>query len=280
MTEFFVVWKGVRSGPFTEAQVVSMLERGEISAMHALYCGNDLVDTQAFLESLTARRVESEERSAYEATVAATEAESAREAAEAARRLERERAAVAPPPIPFSPPLPPTQGTKVEVERDGIVLGQFSKPEIQSGLTAGRFHESDQLWDAANQAWVSIGSTGEFLLPAKRGARSRQNITMNDKKEFAKQMRLNSAYPIFRQVVQGLATIGYAGAAICVLVGIYWWIQQLARQNDSAAWIFLLSGFGYGLGVAIMTLLYQGFLVMVADIADSMMDMNHRRNSE
>jgi len=280
MTEFYVVWKGARSGPFTEEQIVSMLDRGEISPMHALYCGNDLVDTQAFLESLAARRVESEEQRAYQAAVDAREAESAREAAEAMRRLERERAAAPPQPIPSSPPLPPVQVTKVEVERDGIALGQFSKPEIQSGLTAGRFQESDQLWDAVNQAWVSIGSTGEFLLPAKRGARSRQNTTMNDKKEFAKQMRLNSAYPIFRQVVNGLATIGYAGAAICVLAGIVLWIQQIARQNDAAAWISLLGGFGYGLGVAIMTLLYQGFLVMVADIADSMLDMNRRRNGE
>lgn len=276
MTEFFVVWKGARSGPFTEEQVISMLDRGEISPMHALYCGNDLVDTQAFLESLTAGRVESEDRRAYQAAAEAREAESVREAAEATRRFEDERAAAG----PASLPAPPAQVTKVEVERDGIVLGQFSKPEIQSGLAAGRFHESDQLWDAVNQTWVSIGSTGEFLLPAKRGAPSRQNTTMNDKKEFAKQMRLNSAYPIFRQVVNGLATIGYAGAAICVLAGIVLWIQQIARQNDAAAWISLLGGFGYGLGVAIMTLLYQGFLVMVADIADSMLDMNRRRNGE
>jgi len=277
MTEFFVVWKGNRSGPFTEEQIVSMLDRGEISAMHALYCGNDLVDTQAFLESLTAKRVELEERRAYQAAVEAREAESARESAQAMRQLERESSTTVPTPIPTPPPTPVT---KVEVERDGIVLGQFSKPEIQSGLTAGRFQESDQLWDAANQTWVSIGSTGEFLLPAKRGARNRQNTTMNDKKEFAKQMRLNSAYPIFRQVVNGLATIGYAGAAICVLAGIVLWIQQIARQNDAAAWISLLGGFGYGLGVAIMTLLYQGFLVMMADIADSMLDMNRRRNGE
>jgi len=274
MTEFFVAWKGARSGPFTEEQIVSMLDRGEISAMHALYCGNDLVDTQAFLESLAARRVESDERRAYQAAVDAREAEAAREAAEAMRRLEREPAAAGPSPI-----LPPPV-TKVEVKRDGIGLGQFSKPEIQSGLTAGRFHESDQLWDAANQAWVSIGATGEFLRPAKRGARSRQSNTMNDKKEFAKQMRLDSAYPIFRQVVNGLATIGYAGGVICVLGGIVMWIQQLARQNDSTAWVFLLGGFGYGLGVAIMTLLYQGFLTMMADIADSMLDMNRRRNGE
>ena len=277
MTEFFVVWKGARSGPFTEEQVISMLDRGEISPMHALYCGNDLVDTQAFLESLTAKRVESEDRRAYQAAAEAREADSVREAAEATKRFEDARAAAGPASLP---PAPPSQVTKVEVERDGIVLGQFSKPEIQSGLAAGRFHESDQLWDAVDQTWVSIGSTGEFLLKAKQGAPSRQSTTMKDKKEFAKQMRLNSAYPIFRQVVNGLATIGYAGAAICVLAGIVLWIQQIARQNDAAAWISLLGGFGYGLGVAIMTLLYQGFLVMVADIADSMLDMNSRRNGE
>jgi choline-glycine betaine transporter len=101
---------------------------------------------------------------------------------------------------------------------------------------------------------------------------------MNDKKEFAKQMRLNSAYPIFRQVVNALAAIGYGVATICVIGGVVLWIQQLARQNDVAAWMFLLGGFGYGLGAGIMTLLYQGFLVMMADIADSMLDMNQHRN--
>jgi|GEM_PF-5512528 len=284
MSEYSVIWKGTRSGPYTKQQIVEMIEAGEISEMHAVYVGSDLVDIQDLANSAAHVREQTLQEQSYQQALAAAEFAASQEAEENQRlreQLERGTACTSSLTEQHSPP-PVGAIRKLEIAREGAPLGSFSKSEIQAGLKSGRFFATDQLCDPDDQSWITIFDTGEFQLPVsnRTSFKSKQPTTMSDKKTFLSVMRSNTAYPVFRQVVSGLAIIGYGLAAICVISGIVLWITQLARQNDTAAWMFLIGGFGYSLGITILTILYQGFLGMIADIADSMVDMNQRNKNQ
>lgn len=49
MTQYFVFWKGARSGPFSLAQLKEMVRSGEVGPMHAVMDGNDPVSIDTII---------------------------------------------------------------------------------------------------------------------------------------------------------------------------------------------------------------------------------------
>jgi len=281
MIDYFVVWKGNRSGPYSQEQILKMLETGEISTMHAVYQGTDLIDVQALVDTLSQRQSEMAAHAAHAEAAVVAEAAAAREAEKIAQKEELglyNSRQVEIESYLKTQGLPGAGERRVDLARKGKSLGQFSKAEIQAGLNSGQFHETDTLYDLDANAWIPINNTADFvLMPNCRSKKTKTQI-MNDKKDFVDSMRADTAYPIFRQVVYCITILAYAAAVVAALTGVVCWIKGLAKENDSAAWMWLFLGFAYGIGIFVMTVLYQGFLTMMADIADSNIDKVRKEN--
>lgn len=56
------------------------------------------------------------------------------------------------------PPAPPEEigDVRIHIARDGVILGDFDRSEIQAGLASGRFRPTDDAWVEYAPDWVKL----------------------------------------------------------------------------------------------------------------------------
>lgn len=291
--EYHVLWKGARYGPYSAEQLEEMLNLGQVGSLHAIYEGETLITAEDFLAAVNQRRQKVNADSAQQRAISSLKQDNQRREQEnlrLQRQLEQQREQQQ---KPVQPPKPPERGAStsggIAVARNGATLGQFSLQEIQTGLVGGRFLVSDTAWNAALSTWIPIQEIVGGIHPKNQRTPSNEsiqetvnqkNIMNTSKQEYVLKMRATSAYPIFRQIVRISAMIFFVLAALVAFGSIVGGIVMLAQKNEILGYTYLLGGVFYGAIIAVSTIFWRDLATILADAADSLINLAHRNDQD
>jgi hypothetical protein len=96
------------------------------------------------------------------------------------------------------------------------------------------------------------------------------------KAQYIQRIRTQSTYPTFRTFVGVIALLFYIIGAICILGGIIGMFAGMSQQGLGPGVIALFLGILIGLIYIVIGKLIKEASLMLADIADSITDVNSR----
>jgi hypothetical protein len=99
------------------------------------------------------------------------------------------------------------------------------------------------------------------------------------KQQYLRRIRSQSAYPTFRSLVRIIAVLFYILGALMVLGALVAGLAAMAREGFAGV-LVLFGGIILGLVYIVIGRVTQEAAFMLADIADSMTDLNSRYEAQ
>lgn len=277
MTEYHVLWKGQKSGPYTENQVIEMINAGSIGNLHTILENEVPTTLEEFVAVRLARQDTEPEPLADNAPVPEAAYQPAPDREPAAQRNEK-----------FGlPPLPEFgQGAarSTEATAGGIVvyrgmrrIGEFSMSSLGIALEDGTLLPDDCVVDGAQHIPL------EKLFPQVRAPKPPppppvprpRSVGAAASEDFVYDLRMATSYRSFRGILKVASIFILAFTALGAIAGGIAGGIAISQGQGTMGWGIIAGTLTYAGIIGVATIFWRDLFTIVADIGDC----NIRRES-
>ncbi|MFY8215038.1 MAG: hypothetical protein ACOVMP_00380 [Chthoniobacterales bacterium] len=277
MIEYHVLWKGQRSGPYTEEEIIDMINAGSIGSLHTILENEAPTTLEDFVSRLTGRQ----------------EYESQFQQEEEAPSPESNYQPPPPPtpPAPNFPPIPPlppfgqtSQGFG-ETAPGGILIyrgmrriGEFSMSAIGPALEDGTLLPDDCVVEGLQHIPLTK------IFPQLRADRAappppRPKVAgAAAHEDFVYDLRVATTYRSFRAILKILSAIIIGFAVLGAVVGGIIGGLTIYQGQPPLGWGIIVGTLIYSGFIVATTILTREFFTIVADIGDCSIRKEFREN--
>ena len=266
MSRFHVLWKGQRSGPYTEEELVSMINAGSVGSLHTIL--ED--DVPSTLEDFVAARYPQQDQ--VYAPLQEPELEPPDFVAQNAPAQNYKHKELSPPP---PPQISESAETFVAAQSGGIVvyrgmrrIGEFSMSSLAEKLREGTLLPDDCLVEGTRH--IPLDKIFPRLQHDKSfDAQPRARVVgAAASEDHVYDLRMATSYRSFRSIIKIVSILAFTVAVLGAVAGGLSGGLAIQQGQTAVGWGIIVGSVAYGGVIVVAAIFWREFCTIIADIGD------------